>query len=75
MADRRAEFLIMEASPEITTPSRLPLLRGVCMLQVRRIVGTIASYASLSILGRVVQMITAFRWHTTFGSARSRFSS
>jgi len=50
----------MEASPEITTPSRLPLLRGVCMLQFRRIVGTIASYASLSILGRVVQMITAF---------------
>jgi O-antigen/teichoic acid export membrane protein len=64
MAGGCAEFLIMEASPETTnSPAhgfRLPGLRGVCMLQVRRIVGTIASYASLSILGRVVQMITAF---------------
>ncbi|WP_395744629.1 lipopolysaccharide biosynthesis protein [Prosthecobacter sp.] len=50
----------MEASPEIPAAPRLPFLKGLCMQQVRRIVGTIASYASLSILGRVVQMLTAF---------------
>ncbi|MDB6004877.1 MAG: hypothetical protein JWR15_1864 [Prosthecobacter sp.] len=54
----------MEASPETTAaPSqglRLPLLKGLCMQKVRRTLSMIASYASLSILGRVVQMITAF---------------
>lgn len=47
----------MEASPEMTNA---PVLKGISMQKVRRIVSTIASYASLSILGRVVQMITAF---------------
>jgi O-antigen/teichoic acid export membrane protein len=64
MEDHGTKVLSMEASPETTTAPgqslRLPLLKGVCMHQVRRIVGLIASYASLSILSRVVQMITAF---------------
>ncbi|OYW24308.1 MAG: hypothetical protein B7Z55_02630, partial [Planctomycetales bacterium 12-60-4] len=54
----------MEASPETTSAPaqvlRLPLLKGICMQKVRRTLSMIASYASLSILGRVVQMITAF---------------
>lgn len=54
----------MEATPTTATaPSqgfRLPILKGVCMQQVRRTLSLIASYASLSILGRVVQMVTAF---------------
>lgn len=54
----------MEASPETTSTSahvlRLPFFKGLCMHQVRRVVGLIASYASLSLLSRVVQMITAF---------------
>jgi O-antigen/teichoic acid export membrane protein len=54
----------MEASPKtINAPRqglRLPALEGVCMKRVRRAASLVASYASLNILGRVVQMITAF---------------
>ena len=64
MEDACAKLLIMEASPETTSAPgqgfRLPGLGGVCIQRVRHFLGTVASYASLSILGRVVQMITAF---------------
>lgn len=64
MEDHGTKVLTMEASPETTSAPgqhlRLPLLKGVCMHKVRRIVGLIVSYASLTILSRVVQMITAF---------------
>ena len=49
MEDHGTKVLSMEASPETTNAPgqhlRLPLLKGVCMHQVRRIVGLIASYA------------------------------
>lgn len=64
MEDHGTGTLIMEAPPQTATAPgtalRLPLLRGLCMHQVRRILGLIASYASLSLLSRVVQMVTAF---------------
>lgn len=49
----------MEASPEtFDVPAHTPRTRTFA--SVRRLLGLVASYASLNILGRVVQMLTAF---------------